>query len=86
MTYRVELTKKAQRQFNALPVVVQSLVEPKIRALANDPRPNGVTKLKGKDQYRIRTGDYRVVYEVEDAILLVAVVRVAHRSRVYKEN
>ena len=54
-------------------------------ALAEDPRPLGCKKLKGrKDQWRIRVGDYRVVYTIDDAKLLVEVTRVRHRSEVYE--
>ena len=56
-----------------------------IEALAGDPRPSGVTKLRGPEAfYRIRVGDYRVVYAIEDDGLLVLVVRVAHRREVYR--
>ncbi len=55
-----------------------------ILALAEEPRPVGCRKLCGKDKYRIRCGDYRVVYSVHDAILVVAVVKVGHRRDVYR--
>ncbi len=55
-----------------------------ILALAEEPRPVGCRKLSGKDKYRIRCGDYRVVYSVHDAILVVAVVKVGHRRDVYR--
>lgn len=85
MSYRVEFTKKAQKQLKALPSVVEERIQPKIAALANEPRPIGATKLEGEDnQYRIRVGDYRILYEIRDDVLLVLVVRVAHRREVYK--
>ena len=52
--------------------------------LADDPRPSGCRKLSGKDKYRIRCGDYRVVYSVLDVILVVTIVKVGHRSDVYR--
>lgn len=55
-----------------------------IDALAEDPRPRGATKLAGRDDYRIRVGDYRVVYAVDDAARLVIVARIAHRREVYR--
>jgi mRNA interferase RelE/StbE len=61
----------------------QRIVEA-IRALAENPRPVGCRKLSGKDKYRIRCSDYRVVYSVHDAILVVAVVKVGHRRDVYR--
>lgn len=55
-----------------------------IDALAADPRPRGATKLAGRDDYRIRIGDYRVVYAVDDQERLVLVARIAHRREVYR--
>ena len=57
----------------------------KIRELAEDPRPPGCQKLSGRDRYRIRQGPYRIVYSVEDDRLIVYVVKVGHRSDVYRE-
>jgi mRNA interferase RelE/StbE len=57
----------------------------KIRELAEDPRPHGCQKLSGRDRYRIRQGPYRIVYSVEDDRLIVYVVKVGHRSDVYRE-
>jgi len=57
----------------------------KIRQLAEDPRPPGCQKLSGRDRYRIRQGPYRIVYSVEDDRLIVYVVKVGHRSDVYRE-
>ena len=56
----------------------------KIRRLAEDPRPPGCQKLSGRDRYRIRQGPYRIVYAVEDDRLIVYVVKVGHRSDVYR--
>ncbi len=55
-----------------------------ILALADDPRPSGCRKLSGRDKYRIRCGDYRVVYSVEDFVLVVTIVKVGHRSDLYR--
>ena len=55
-----------------------------IRSLAEDPRPAGCRKLSGKDKYRIRSGQYRIVYAVRDAILVVTIVKVGHRRDVYR--
>ena len=85
MTYRIEFTKKANKQFQALPQQIQKRIEPKIAALAENPRPHGVVKLSGEDNaYRIRVGDYRVVYYIEDESVLVLVFRVDHRRDVYR--
>jgi mRNA interferase RelE/StbE len=55
-----------------------------ILALADDPRPSGCRKVSGRDKYRIRCGDYRVVYSVEDVILVVTIAKVGHRSDVFR--
>jgi mRNA interferase RelE/StbE len=58
----------------------------RIRALADDPRPPGCEKLSGLEQYRVRQGVYRIVYEIADKRLLVVVVRVGHRREVYRSD
>jgi mRNA interferase RelE/StbE len=54
-----------------------------IKDLAQTPRPQGYKKLKGRSGYRIRVGDYRVIYEIEDEILIIQVVDVGHRKDIY---
>ncbi|WP_339378678.1 type II toxin-antitoxin system RelE family toxin [Calothrix sp. NIES-2100] len=62
-------------------------MQAKIDDLAIEPRPHGVKKLKGEyNAYRIRVGDYRIIYEIFDDFLLVSVVEIAHRSEVYKDE
>lgn len=56
----------------------------KIQALASNPRPPGSEKLSGDEKYRIRHGDYRVLYEIDDDAIVISVVRVAHRREVYR--
>lgn len=87
MSYTVKFTKGAKRQLRKLPLDVQERIRAKINDLKIEPRPSGVKKLKGEENsYRIRIGDYRVVYEIEDDILKVTVVRVKHRNEVYKDD
>ncbi len=92
--YQIELTRSAERDLHALPgdifrridrkIQFFRRIDRKIEALANDPRPNRVKKLQGSENsYRVRVGDYRILYEVEDAAVLVLIVRVAHRREVY---
>ena len=82
--YSVLVTRSAEKEIERLPVDIRRLVVRRILALADDPRPHGSQKLTGEDKYRIRQGDYRVVYTIEDAIVTVTVVGVAHRSDVYR--
>lgn len=60
-------------------------IETAIDALANDPRPHGCTKLTGANAYRIRIGDYRVVYTIDDKVSIVDVTNVGHRGSIYQE-
>lgn len=84
--YQIEFTKGATRELNKLPTDIKNRIDLKIMNLTVDPRPSGVKKVKGiEDTYRIRVGEYRVIYEIYDNILLVTVVKVGHRSDIYKE-
>lgn len=85
MRYRIEFTSSARKQFKALPAQVLPRIDRAILALRDDPRPPGVVKMQGFEKlWRIRVGDYRVVYEIRDQILLVLVVRLGHRKDVYE--
>lgn len=82
--YRVALKSSAEKEFFRLPDHIAARILPKIKALATDPRPRGSKKLRGgKDEWRIRIGDYRVVYIVDDEMGRVEVTRVAHRGEAY---
>ena len=83
--YRVEFVPAAVRQLESITRKQQVRIASKIDALASDPRPAGCMKLKGSgDIYRIRVGDYRILYQVNEDILLVLVIKVAHRKEAYK--
>jgi mRNA interferase RelE/StbE len=82
--YTVVLKSSAQKELDALDDAVFRRVDRKILTLAENPRPTGCKKLKGyKDQWRIRIGDWRVVYLIDDFAKRVSVTRVAHRREVY---
>jgi mRNA interferase RelE/StbE len=82
--YSLLIKKSAAKELEAVPKKEREKLISKIQALANDPRPFGSEKLAGDDKYRIRHGVYRVLYEVDDATVVVVVVRVAHRREVYR--
>ncbi|MGJ5633562.1 type II toxin-antitoxin system RelE family toxin [Nostoc sp. CALU 1950] len=87
MTYEIKFTKGARKMFKKLSQELQDRIQPKIDELAIEPRPNGVKKLQGgENTYRIRVGDYRVIYDIFDDVLLVNVIDVGHRSKVYKNE
>jgi len=82
--YSVELKVSARKELERLPAKLIERIFPKLEGLASDPRPAGCKKLKGgQREWRIRVGDYRVVYTIDDEKLLVSVMRVRHRSEVY---
>jgi mRNA interferase RelE/StbE len=83
--YSLEIKRSAQRELDALDDSLFARVDGKILALADNPRPVGCKKLKGhRDEWRIRVGDWRVVYIIDDAAKRVSLTRVAHRREVYK--
>jgi mRNA interferase RelE/StbE len=83
-SYAVQLKPSARKELESLPSSVLTRVFRKIELLADDPRPAGCKKLKGyKDQWRIRMGDWRVVYIVDDPAKLVSITRIAHRREIY---
>jgi mRNA interferase RelE/StbE len=84
VTYRVDFTTAAARQVKKLPRPARDRILDAIGGLADDPRPHGAKKLVGEQTaWRLRIGDYRVIYDVFDAHLAVTVVRAAHRREVY---
>jgi len=84
VSYRVEFTTAAARQVRKLPRAARDRVLDAIEALGEDPRPHGAKKLVGElTAWRVRIGDYRVIYDVFDSELTVTVVRAAHRREVY---
>ncbi len=82
--YRVELQRSAERDLGRLaPSLVVRILD-RIAELGTDPRSSNAEKLAGLDAYRARIGDYRVIYEIDDAARLVRVVRIRHRREVYR--
>lgn len=82
--YAVRFTSRAQPDLRALPAQVVQRDYPRIQALAHEPRPSGAKKLTGeKDIWRIRVGDYRVLYRIEDDVRIVEVSNVGHRKDIY---
>ena len=86
MAHSTEVKRSAREALEALPREEHARVLLAIVALAENPRPVGCKKLHGEDLWRIRAGDIRIVYEVHDDRLLVYVIRIAHRSEVYRKT
>lgn len=84
--YRIELAPAAARQLRKLDAKARRRIQAAIDLLAADPRPAGAKKLVGGEgEWRVRTGDYRIVYEIKDRVLLVLVLAVGHRRDVYRD-
>lgn len=82
--YRIEVRPAALRSLRKLDPQVRKRVQGAIALLADDPRPPNSKRLRGRDAFRVRVGDYRIIYTVEDDVLLVVVVTLGHRRDVYK--
>lgn len=84
-TYQVLLSKAARKQLTILPVFIHNKIIEDITSLSEIPRPAGCKKLKGqKKAWRIRIGDYRVIYEIEDRQLRILVIAIGHRKDIYE--
>ncbi|MGI8500275.1 MAG: type II toxin-antitoxin system RelE family toxin [Hassallia sp.] len=87
MSYAIVISKSVQKQIDNLPNDVALRVIEKIQNLASQARPDGIVKLKGSDnEYRIRIGDYRVRYEIDDESQLVQILQCKHRKDVYRKS
>ena len=86
-SYSVRIKKSAARELADLPRKDQERVIERIRGLANNPRPPGAEKLAGSDdKFRLRQGNYRILYAIEDDVLMVYVVKIGHRKDVYRRR
>lgn len=84
--YDVQIVGTAKRQLKRLSPEIRQRIKIKIDELATDPRPHGYTKLKTRDiRFRVRTGDYRIIYKIFDDVLLVLVLEIGHRREVYRD-
>jgi len=84
MSYTVLTLRRVQKELTHLPGEPYVGVRESIRALAQDPRPPGCLKLSGREGWRIRVGDYRVIYEIDDSLKVVTILHVGHRADVYR--
>ena len=81
-SYELAFRKSVAKDLRALPTRDVRRIMQRIRSLADDPRPPGCEKLSGLERYRLRQGDYRIVYEIRDQVLVVVIVQVGHRREV----
>ncbi len=83
--YEVVITKSAQKYLDKLPDALADKLESAMMKLANDARPTGCEKMSGRDAYKIRVGHYRIIYTIQDKILLETVIDAGHRREIYRK-
>ena len=81
--YKIDISRPAQKQLDKLPDDIAERLIEAIYDLADNPRPTGCKKLKGRNGYRIREGNYRIIYDIVDDILLINIIAVGHRRDIY---
>lgn len=81
--YRVQIERKTQKKLAKIPSPYYVNIKTAILNLADNPRPPGCKKLKGRTAFRIRIADYRVIYEIQDDFLLILVIDLGHRKDIY---
>lgn len=84
VSYKILVKSSAVKELRSIPKHDLQRITDRIFSLANDPRPPGSEKLSGQERYRIRQGNYRIVYSIHDDELTIWVVRVGHRREVYR--
>ncbi len=84
MKYELKIKKDAEKDILALPKADRKKIVEKIYKLSTEPRPHGAEKLKGEEGYRIRQGDYRVIYLLDDHAHKIQIMKVGHRREVYR--
>ena len=83
--YRVEVQRSAERDLERLSAGLFDRITTRLTSLAEDPRPAGVQKLAGLEGYRVRVGDHRIIYEIDDDARVLTVMRIRHRRDVYRK-
>jgi mRNA interferase RelE/StbE len=84
MPYQIIIERTARKEIQKINHADQALIIEAIQNLSNEPRPHGCKKLKGREAWRIRVGDYRVIYEIQDNLLVITVIHAGHRRDIYK--
>jgi mRNA interferase RelE/StbE len=84
MSYSLEIVSKAEKEFLKLPDTIKRKIRRQIFTLENNPRPFGSIKLKDSAFHRMRTGEYRVIYSIDDKNKIVKILSIAHRKEVYR--
>ena len=83
--YQIEIEASAQKTLKKLPESIRERIAKYIANLASNPRPAGCKKLKGHNKYRVRVGNYRIIYEIRDDILVVIIIKIGDRKDIYRD-
>jgi mRNA interferase RelE/StbE len=83
LSYEVGIVRSAEKEMDRLPGTVHARLSKRILFLQDNPRPRGVRKLSGREEYRLRVGDYRILYLIDDRNRVVTILAVGHRQEVY---
>jgi mRNA interferase RelE/StbE len=86
VTYRIELRPAAVKALRSIPKSHTNRLRGAITLLAHNPRPPGAKKLRTREAYRVRVGDYRIIYTIEDNVLLIVVLALGHRQGIYGKH
>lgn len=84
MRYQVIIPRSVRKKLDRFPASLTDRILEALAGLETDPRPPGCKKLRGREAYRVRVGDYRIIYEIHDRVLQVLVITVGHRREVYR--
>lgn len=82
--YKIEIKKSAAKELYSIPKKDLQKIISRIKVLSDNPRPKDCVKISGQKHYRLRHGNYRIVYSVEDELLVVYVVKIGHRKHIYR--
>ena len=83
-SYSLRVKKSAEKELRSIPTTDLPRIVRRMYALATDPRPHGSEKLSGETNYRVRQGDWRVVYSINDAAKMIEIIKIGHRRDVYR--
>ncbi len=84
MSYAIRITKKSQKVLSKIPSHYQENIITRIRNLSANPHPEGCKKLTGRDAWRIRVAQYRILYEINQNELIILIIKIGHRKDIYK--
>jgi mRNA interferase RelE/StbE len=82
--YKIEIKKSAIKELHSIPQKDIQKIITKIKSLSSNPKPQGCTKLTNREDYRIRVGNYRIIYSINDDILIIIVIKLGHRKEIYR--